>query len=375
MIVSTKSELSGIIAGTDAKVREATFDDQPVWDAFADAEGGNSIHYYGWKRVYEARGTRLIMLMIESGSRLIGIMPLVREEKRFYSIVRSDNEAGGLLLAQDLCNAERRQAITAVLSYIETKYAGRCSRFELRENLPHDIETSEEPTPVLIENGFRFRYDRTSRLPSFFRLELKQPFEEHIWKGLWSGKLRQELNKVERSGVTVIQDPQLKYLGNFIEMLAENYKRHGSTPKSEGEIRLILNTFKDRVKFFVALREGRPIVIMMCYYFGSTCFLAEIGSYTRGTEDADKLCYKAAIEDACNAGYRFADLSRAATAGLASFKERFKAKRIPIRRYEKRYSIPRTLAELVPTAFGRIRRDRAFIWKRRREFWDRIIHW
>jgi len=358
------------------RVREASAEDRAAWDAFVDTEGGNFFHYFDWKHVYDTRGDRFIPLLAETiASEIIGILPIVREDRLLYSALHSHIKTGGLLLKRGLSDAERYEATSAFLKHVDTNYSGGCSRFLLRENLSTISEVNEEPTAALLDSGFQFRYDMSTKLPCTFVLELKQPFEENVWRGLWSRNLRKELNQAKRKGVVVIQDRELKYADYFIDMLFANFKRHGTTPLSGKEIMVTLDTFRDRAKLFVALLDGLPIVTQLCYYHASTCILAEIGSYVKDTENANILCDMAAIEDACNMGYKFVDFYYTATAGLAHFKEQFKGARIPFRTYEKRYSVPRALMELGTIVLKRAWHDKAYIWSERRKLWDRIIHW
>ena len=136
-----------------------------------------------------------------------------------------------------------------------------------------------------------------------------------------------------------------------------------------------LHTFSDKAMLYLALLDNQPIVALLCYHTASTCCLKEIGSYEKDTADADKLCYKVAIKDACNAGYKSADLTFTATSSLAAHKERFKAIRVPFIVYEKRYSIPRTILETAPRVIKAAWSDKTYIWKKRQKLWDRIIHW
>ena len=354
------------------KIREATVEDKAVWDTFVDNEGGNFNHYFDWKYYYETRGQQFIPLLVETAPlQLISILPIAKENKGLYAILQSFG--GGLLLKKDLSDAEKREVTSMLLKYVDTNYSSGCSRFELIEELNTDSRLSEEPTPAILENGFRFKYDKLTRLPCQFILELKQPFEEYIWKGLWSQKMRQKLKNVKKRGVVVIQDREFNYTEEYINMSDENFKRYETTPPTREQMKIELDTFKDKAKLFVALLNDQPIVALLCYYYASTCHLARIGSYTKGTEDANLLCYAAAIEDACDTGYRYADFRKTTTPGLAYFKERFKGTRIPYRMYEKRYSFIRYLIEKVPGVFKRIRRDKTYIWKNRRKLWDRII--
>ncbi len=358
------------------RVREATEEDRAAWDAFADTEGGTFFHYFDWKYVWEARGHQYISLLAENtASEIIGILPVIKQKMDLYSILHSDIQEGGLLLKREISDAERYEAISALLKYVDTNYSGGCSHFYLRENLSSIIEVNEEPTAALLDSGFQFRYDMSTKLPCTFVLELKQPFEDNIWKSLWSRNLRKELNQAKRKGVVVIQDREFSYIEEFIEMLSANYERHGTIPPTREQKRMEINTFRDKAKLFVALLDNRPVVAQLCYYTASACFLCEIGSYVKDTENANILCDMAAIEDACNMGYKFVDFYYTATAGLAQFKEQFKGTRVPFRSYEKRYHSLRTLVKLLPLVADRAWHDKTYLWKKRRKLWDSIVRW
>ena len=319
------------------RIREATIEDRTAWNTFVDTEGGDFIHYYDWKYVYENRGYKFIPLLAENDkSELVGIFPIIREKRFLSSILHSDKRTGGLLLKRDPSDVERGQIIEDFVQYVDAHHSGGCSRFTLREKLPPAQEMSEEPTTALIDNGFHFRYDKKTHLPCTFIMEMKKPFEDNIWKGLWSWKLRWELNRVKRRGVVAINDQELDYFDVFLDMSIANYRRHGSTPPAKDEMRETVNVFRDNVKLFVALLDNRPIVTLLCYYSVSTCYLVSIGSYVKKNRDVDKLCFATAIQDACNGGYSKVDFLRTTTPGLALFKERFKGTRIPFRSYEKR---------------------------------------
>jgi hypothetical protein len=358
------------------RVREAVAEDRAAWDAFADSEGGQFFHYFEWKYVHETRARQYIPLLAETeASSIIGILPITKEKKLLYSRLYSDTHAGGLLLKRGLPDTERCEVISALLKHVDTNYSRGCSRFTVRENLSSINEVSEEPTAALIDSGYSFRYDVLNHLPCTFVLELKPPFEENIWKGLWSKRLRQKLNKVERNGVVVIHDKELNYAADFIEMLSANYERHGTMPLTKEQVAVVLNTFRDRARLYVALLDSRPIAALMCHYYASTCFLWEIGSYMKDIGNANLLCFKAAIKDACDAGYRFVNFGFTATPSLAFFKEQFRGTRVPFRMYEKRYSVTRTLMELGGVLLQRAWHDKTYLWKQRRVLLDRIARW
>lgn len=358
------------------RVREATWEDKPAWDSFVDSEGGSFFHYYGWKSVYEAGGSQFIPLMAEADhSRVVGILPIAKKKRPLCSTLDSlpEGASGGYVVKRELGDEERHEAISALLEHVDTNLSGGCSTFTLNEHLTLADGAIERPTAALVSKGFRFRFDTSTRLPCTHVLELRPPFEENVWKR-WSRSLRQEVNKAARSGVVVIQDREFKHAEVFANMLMDVHRRHGSKPPTRDEIKTRLDVFKGRSKLFVALLDGQPIVILLCHYTRSTCHLAKVGTYEKDTGSANKLCYKVAIEDAFNSGHTFVDLGMSLTPSLAFLKERFGASRVPMRIYEKSYSVPRTFIEKAPVLVSSAWRDRNYIWDNRRKIWDRIVH-
>lgn len=358
------------------RIREATPEDRGRWDSFVDAEGGSFFHYYDWKHADEAGGAQFIPLMAETDqSQMVGILPVVKKRNLLYSTLNSlpHGASGGYLIKRGLPDTEQYEASSALLQYVDKHVSAGCSTFTFRENLPLDGKPSQEPTAVLIDNGFRFRLDGATRLPCSHVLKLNQPFQENVWKG-WSRTLKKHMRKAERDGVVVVQDRDFNYAEYFMEMLLETYARHRTKPPARFEIKVRLDVFRSRSKLFVALSAGQPVVALLCYYTPSTCYMATVGSREKDTDSANKLCYKVAIEDACDRGYRFVEFGISLTASLAFLKERFRADRVPMRVYEKKCSAPRYLIEKAYDLAGNSWRDKGYIWRSRRVVWDRIMH-
>lgn len=358
------------------QVREAGLSDKANWDAFVDNEGGSFFHYFDWKYVYESGKLQFIPLIIEDAqSRLTGILPIVKEDKAFCSTLRScttgQQEAGGLLLKRSLSGAESNNALAGVLEYVNKKLSKKCSSIRLVESDNSSDETASQP---FITCGYRYIYDGSHQLPSNFILELKRPFEENVWQKLWSSKLRGEINRAERGDVVVIEDRDFSYLDVFISMLTENCLRHGTPQPSRAEIVTRVETFKDKTKLFVALTDGLPSVAGLCHYTPSTCYLSKIGSWAKDTNNANKLCSKVIIADACDAGYSFADFGYAYDTSLALHKERYRTSRHPVKIYEKVFSLPRYFCEVSPRIIKGVWDDKEYLWKYRKKIWDVITH-
>jgi hypothetical protein len=365
------------------KVREATIQDKSNWDSFVNENNGSFLYYFDWKRINEINeSSRIhrILLMIETDmNQLIGICHLIQINHIFYSSLVIFG-ATGILFKNGLSYEERSSATAVLLLCISKKFHSKCSSLTLREENNLINQKNEKYNRILLEQGFKVKSSGIPGLPCSHILPLTSPFEENIWKGLWSTNIRQKLRKAEKMGIKVIQDKEFKYIDIFLDMVAANYRRHDSPPPNRERMISELNTFKDKTRLFVALVDDRPLVTVLCHYTPSTSTLWEIGSYDKDTNNVSKYCYKAIIEDACVSGYQYMHLGGSYTEGLAQFKDWFKAVRIPIIEYEKRYSAFRKLmerffnaGELTFFVADRVRHDPTYLWDKRKIIWDRIV--
>jgi hypothetical protein len=367
-----------ILRGTIV-IREASIEDGEAWDSFVDAQEGHVGNYFNWKYVVETGRDSCIQLIMETdSSQMIGIFPVTKSNKFLYSVLSSWTGSGGPLIRKDLAEEDKHLAVKMFIQYLDAKYSIRCSRSRLMEMVPPGMDCTANPRQANLQCGYRLKYDERTGLPCNFVLELKPPFEQNIWMGLWSPQIRQAIRKVEKNGVTVIEDRDMRYAETYISFMAANHIRHGETPLTSNEILAELKVFKDKTRLFVALKENTPVVILCCHYTPSTCYLWRVGSATKDTDNINKYTYKVAIENACNSGYRFVDFGVTAYPGLATLKERFCFTRIPMRIYEKRYSIPRTMIETMGVASLMIKKglhNKYFLWNSLHKILGWIPHW
>jgi hypothetical protein len=351
------------------KIREATESDRFVWDAFVDANDGMFHQYFSWKYCFEKSRTPFFLLMIEDDqSQLTGIFSLIKRRYHGYSVLVAKGYKG-VLLRRDLPEDNKNEAIAALVKYIDQKYSSGCSTFLIVEQLPIGYTTGQNT--ALLNSGFRIINDKDSGLPCSHILPLQAPFEEHIWKTRWSSKFRQTLNKVEKSGIKVIDDHEFKYTEEFIKLVRGNYKRHGSRLPKQDYLRECFKVFEDRIRLFAALDHDRPIALLACFYTPTTCYLWEIGTPAKEVNDINKYCCRVAIEHACNSGYAYVDFLGAYTEGLSNQKKRFGTVQTPVLEYEKTYSAFRLYIQkghyLVRQVFhnpGEIRKIFSAVWKK-----------
>jgi len=362
-------------------LREATIQDKSAWDSFVDDNDGKFQCYYDWKNIAgisDRKGTKRIPLIIET-NQIIGICHLVKKNRFFYSNLGIFGDTG-ILFRKDLSPEEKFSAISALLEYIKKNLSSKCSSFVIREENILLSEKSVNYDRFLIENGFKVKPSAVVVLPCTHVLKLKAPFEETIWKGLWTYNLKHTLNKVANRGVVVIDDKEFKYLDLFLDMKASNFKRHGIARINRDQNKAEVEIFKDKTKLFVALKDNLPIYAMICHYTRNTCGLWEGGSFTKGTNDINKLVHKTVIEDACNRGYKYAHFGSSDTEGLARLKDAYRAERMPVIEYEKTFSPARRMIERVHVAavsvhfiVTRVAADRKYLWSNRRMILGKIV--
>jgi len=103
--------------------------------------------------------------------------------------------------------------------------------------------------------------------------------------------MRRGIDHVAKSGVVVIQDRELKYVEDFIQMSNSNCHRHGVRPPSREEVMAQLSVFRDKQDCLLPA-DGQPTVALLCCYTPSTCYLAKVGSHEKDTRNANRLCLK-----------------------------------------------------------------------------------
>lgn len=359
-------------------IREAAIHEKGQWDLFVQREGGSFFHFFDWKFIYESNNWHYIPLILEDDNKsIIGIFPLVKIRFFLYSKLVSlpDGASGGFLLRQSLTDAEKQDALRLFFNYIDRYHSKGCSSFTIKENLSVEDATRTQPTPLLIQHGFSFRFDKDLKLPCTYRLPLSRAFEEDIWEGLWGKYLRNHIRKAEKQGVVIKQDPARKYQQEIIEMIQSIYEKFEEQPPSKEEIALRLTTFKNDTTIWVALLHDTPIATLVCYNFNSSlCYASKLG-YTPAAREYHTMVYliSKAIGDACKNGYHFFEFGVTETEANAEWKEQFKPIKIPLRIYRKNYSLLQSFFELAPGLLRWMLKNRWYVWRNRRRLLHKMI--
>ncbi|MDD1698659.1 MAG: GNAT family N-acetyltransferase [Methanoregula sp.] len=324
-------------------VRIATDSDREQWNRFVDREGGSFFQYYDWKFVYDFKNQdRFLPLLIrENKSEILGIFPLVEQKAaRIYPWLSSlpEGATGGFLLKKSLSEEEKSSCLNQFFTFIDTRYASSHSLITIREQITVENE-SIEPTKTLLDQGFLWMVDTSTRLPCTHYLKLVQPFEEKIWKGLWSKAMRNRIRHARKTGLHVVTDDRLEYLDDYVDMQVHINKKIGFMGNRD-RIARIARVFQSRMKLFIGLLDAQPVSAALCFYTPTTAYLSKAPYLPRAYDYlTNTLPICASIQYACDAGYRYFEMGTTTTPHLALYKEKFKATRMPMRIYTKKFSL------------------------------------
>ena len=101
----------------------------------------------------------------------------------------------------------------------------------------------------------------------------------------------------------------------------------------------LFEVFQKRIQLFIGFLDSQPISAALCFYTPTTAYLSKAPYLPVARKhDTNTLPVCSSIEYACNASYRYYEMGVTTTPDLASYKEKFGAIRMPLRRYTKRLS-------------------------------------
>ncbi len=323
-------------------IRIASENDKEKWNRFVDRERGTFFQYFEWKYIYEFNTSkhRFIPLLIEDSSQeILGIFPIEENLQLLYGSLSSlpFGASDGFLLKDDLAEEEKEKIIQSFLDFIEASYAGSHSYIILREHLSFS-EKSQFPSRLLTGNGYVWENNTATGLPCTYVLKLEDPFEEKIWDGLWSKKLRKRIRHTKKIGAEVINDEMFSYIDDFYAMQIESVKKFGRVEQKD-IYEQIIRVFGDKIRLFICLQDKKPISAALCYYTPTTAYLAMAPYFSESeTYLTNTLPICASIRYACEGGYQHYEMGITQTPELSFHKEKFGGDKIPLMTYKKKFS-------------------------------------
>lgn len=227
----------------DFKIVKAESQYKDQWDAFVSRHPDASpYHAYAWLEAVQSayKHTNAGLIAFE-GDEIVGVLPAVKMslpllKPKLVSLPFCDM---GYPLSKD---DSVREQLTK--SYLDSAQALNASSAELRDYLRHSGNNTEvEP----IESG-----RKVSML-------LPLPADKDDLWGSFKSKLRSQVRKAEKNGLSSELGNSPSLLDEFYEVFAENMRKLGSPVHSKQWFEALRTSYKDNLLIGVVRNEGQCI--------------------------------------------------------------------------------------------------------------------
>ena len=288
------------------EILEVTEEHAAAWDEFVlAAPEATFYHQYKWKTALEqAYKLRPHYRIAMQGQQVRGVLPLaeVRSLRGSRSLVSTPFANYGGVLADD------DEVAAALLAH------------------GHSLIDTLQARRLEFKSLCQAEHAELAELLEYFSLVLNLDADsEVVWKGEFNAKVRNQVRKAEKNGVTV--EAGIGHFQSFIDILRLNLRDHGTPTHSAKWFSVLRELFADQMEVSMALIDGQPVAGVWMFFFRDTA-IAHSGASRREHLHLcpNNLAYWNAIKLACERGCRYFDFARSRrTAGTFHFEKQWGA--------------------------------------------------
>ncbi|HEB66740.1 MAG TPA: FemAB family PEP-CTERM system-associated protein [Gammaproteobacteria bacterium] len=330
------------------EVRQATAADAPAWDAYlAGRPEATPYHRHAWLEAVEASyGHASRGLMALRNGRVVGILPAVHMRRPL---------GGGRLCCLPYCDlghavGDDDRVIRALLDHLEAVRRETGAGFiEYR-----DTATPEETRTMAADD----------LAGSKVRMLLPLPDSSETLMSGFKSKLRSQIRKAEKNGLSwrIGNDPRA--IGDFHHILSRNMHRLGSPVHGRAWFEQLAQRYADDLILSVVDLDGQPVAAGLVLMSGDRACIpwaSTLSEYNRLAPNM--LLYWSLLARVIDAGKREFDFGRSTCGeGTYRFKQQWGAK--PVALKWSRLAGGETLQENAATPPGSARRLVEGMWRR-----------
>jgi FemAB-related protein (PEP-CTERM system-associated) len=281
------------------------------WDEYImSCQQGTFGDLYGWENIYKLYDYKSFPIAaIDDSGRIRGVLRLFLMKDIFGRKYLISNP---LLSYGGVCAGDEITKKNLLLKAQEIAVQHRVEYIEIRQLA--DRMADNLPT----KNDF---------VTMFLRLDKD---EEFIWKNTLTPKVRNQIRKAIKSGLTV--DFGKEYFDDFYRVLSVNYRELGTPLHSKAFFRKILEEFNKSSGIIVAKYKEKVIAAMLYIHFKNVFS----DPWASSLREYNKLCpnnilYWEAIKYACKNGFEYFDFGRSTIdQGTLMFKKQWGAEQISL---------------------------------------------
>lgn len=267
-------------------------------------------HLYGWEEVYDVYNYKSFPIAaIDNSDKIKGVLRLFLMKDIFgkkYLISNPLLSYGGIcaddeITKRNLILKAQEIAVQNNVEYIEIRQLGA----RVADNLP----------------------TKSDFVTMFLSLNKN---EELLWKNTLTPKVRNQIRKAVKSGLTV--DFGKEYFDDFYRVLSVNYRDLGTPLHSKAFFRKVLKEFNKSSGIIVAKYKEKVIAAMLYIHFKNVFS----DPWASSLREYNKLCpnnilYWEAIKYACKNGFEYFDFGRSTIdQGTLMFKKQWGAEQIQL---------------------------------------------
>lgn len=287
--------------------------DNSKWENYVRShEEAHIYHQLKWKKIIESTfGHPSVYLIAQENDIVKGLLPLFLVKSRLFGkvLVSLPFVDRGGLLADDEPTAEALVEKTIAMAQSE-----QVDFLELRS--PKEITH-----PSLFTSSHKVNFI----LPCDMAAEV-------LWKKHLKKNVKNKVRIAKKKQVIVDIGHDQKYIEDFYQVYCSHMRYLGTPVYPKKFFLLLLQEFSENVKIFLA-KQGHKIIggkIILAFkdtlYFFSQYSLREYDEF-----HPNNILYWAAIEYACNNGYKFCDMGRSNIgSGTSVFKKQWGAEMRPL---------------------------------------------
>ncbi len=284
--------------------------DMGQWDEFiASSTEGTFSNLSGWGKVYEMYGHRSFPIAaIDDSGRIRGILPLFLMKDIFGRkfLVSNPYLSYGGICAEDNDVKDR-----LILKAEDIAVENHVEYFEIRQ-----LASMVNALPA-----------KKDFVTMFLRLK---EGEEFIWKNALESKVRNQIRKAIKSGLTV--DFGNKYLDDFYRVLAINHRDFGTPLHKKAFFRKVLEEL-NKMSGLIVVKYQEKVIAGMLYIHCRNVFSDPWASSLKkyNTLCPNNLLYWEAIKYACKSGFECFDFGRSTiNCGTYNFKKQWGAEPVQL---------------------------------------------
>ena len=327
-------------------VRLITHNEQTAWDNYVGTHPDASpYHKYAWLLSTEqAYGHKALAWIAESNNQIVGILPSVFIKPPLKSGKLSSLpfcDVGGALANSDEINQE---LLNTALAYCQQN---NISVFEHRQS----IELSKN-TPEVLDNANKVRMVLT--LPET---------SDALFTGFKS-KLRSQIRKAEKNGLTSSLGRDKKHIDGFYEVFSRNMRDLGSPVHSKKWFEEIVSNYQDNMIISNIYKDETVVGAGIVLFNGEHCAIPWASTNADFNRLApNMLLYWSLLSFAADNNFSSFDFGRSTPGeGTYKFKQQWGCE--PIALDWKTFKQSQLLPEVASTGKGKLRDTVEQVWKK-----------